>query len=169
MCVCVCRWSSAQHGREVRWSSLVKCPARWSSAQHCRQVRWSSLVKCPARSSSSVCGGQVSAQVPNGVVNCLIKVYVKSRRQNRSPPEFFAASSQSLRNLTYPDLLMFKVGGKIEFWLFYVQSRSQNRCVTILNLYMGGERGGRGTDKLPPSPHASTDASPHASTDVLPM
>ena len=33
---------------------------------------------------------------------------------------------------------MFKVGAKIDFWPFYVQSRSQNRSVTILNLYMGG-------------------------------
>ena len=54
---------------------------------------------------------------------------------------------------------MFKVGAKIDIWPFYVQSRSQNRRVTILNLYMGG---GRGNSPFPPSTHAST----HASTDV---
>ena len=42
---------------------------------------------------------------------------------------------------------MFKVGSKIDFWPFYVQSSSQNRCVTILNLYMGG---GRGTHRFSP-------------------
>ena len=36
---------------------------------------------------------------------------------------------------------MFEVGAKIDFWHFYVQSRSQNRSVTILNLYRGGGRG----------------------------
>ena len=41
---------------------------------------------------------------------------------------------------------MFKVGVKIDFWHFYVQSRSQNRSVTILNLYMGGE----GNSPFPP-------------------
>ena len=62
---------------------------------------------------------------------------------------------------------MFKVGAKIDVWPFYVQSRSQNRSVTILNLYMGG--GGL----LTPFPHstdvstdASTDASTPVSTDV---
>ena len=66
---------------------------------------------------------------------------------------------------------MLKVVAKIDFWSFYVQSRNQNRCVTILNLYMGG--GGLLTP-FPPSIHASihastdasTDASIHASTDV---
>ena len=44
---------------------------------------------------------------------------------------------------------MFEVGAKIDFWHFYVQSRSQNRSVTILNLYMGG--GGELT-VFPPRP-----------------
>ena len=42
---------------------------------------------------------------------------------------------------------MVKVG--VDFWPFCVQSRSQNRSVTILNLYMGG---GRGTHVFPPRP-----------------
>ena len=41
-----------------------------------------------------------------------------------------------------------------------MQSRSQNRRVTILNLYMGG---GRGYSPFPPSIHASTPASTPAS------
>ena len=44
---------------------------------------------------------------------------------------------------------MFEVGAKIDVWPFYVQSRSQNRSVTILNLYMGG--GGELTVFPPPS------------------
>ena len=66
---------------------------------------------------------------------------------------------------------MLKVGAKTDFWPFYVQSRSQNRSVTILNLYMGG--GGELTDfppsidvSTPVSTDASTDASTPASTDV---
>ena len=50
---------------------------------------------------------------------------------------------------------MFEVGAKIDFWHVYVQSRSQNRSVTILNLYMGGGR------LLTPFPH-STPVSTHA-------
>ena len=57
----------------------------------------------------------------------------------------------------------FKVGAKIDFWPFYVQSRSQNRSVTILNLYMGG---GRGTHRFPPSIHVWTPTSTDASTPV---
>ena len=58
---------------------------------------------------------------------------------------------------------MFKVGAKIDVWPFYVQSRSQNRSVTILNLYMGG--GGELTG-FPPSIDVSTDVSTPVSTDV---
>ena len=58
---------------------------------------------------------------------------------------------------------MFKVGAKIDVWQFYVQSRSQNRSVTILNLYMGG---GRGTHRFPPSTPVSTDVSTDVSTPV---
>ena len=58
---------------------------------------------------------------------------------------------------------MFKVEAKIDVWQFYVQSRIQNRCVTILNLYMGG--GGELT-VFPPGIPVSTDASTLASTDA---
>ena len=66
---------------------------------------------------------------------------------------------------------VFKVGGKIGWVDFCVQSRSQSRFVTILNPYMGG---GRLLTNFPPSPHAQThaqtdaqpDAQPHAQTDV---
>ena len=58
---------------------------------------------------------------------------------------------------------MFEVGAKIDGWPFYVQSRSQNWPVTILNLYMGG---GRATHRFPPSIHVFTDASIPVSTDV---
>ena len=60
-------------------------------------------------------------------------------------------------------VFMFKVGAKIDIWPFYVQSRSQNRRVTILNLYMGGKKG---YSPFPPSTDASTHASPPASTDA---
>ena len=56
---------------------------------------------------------------------------------------------------------VFKVGGKIGWVDFCVQSRKQNRFVTILNPYMGG---GRLLTPFPPSP----DVSPHASPDVSP-
>ena len=62
---------------------------------------------------------------------------------------------------------MFEVGAKIDFWQFYVQSRNQNRCVTILNLYMGG--GGELTVfpvSIDVSTPVSTDVSTPVSTDV---
>ena len=61
------------------------------------------------------------------------------------------------------DHFVFKVGVKIDFWQFYVQSISQNRSVTILNLYMGG--GGQLT-VFPVSIDVSTDVSTPVSTPV---
>ena len=58
---------------------------------------------------------------------------------------------------------MFEVGGKIDFWKFYVQNRSQNRSVTILNLYMGG--GAELTD-FPPSIHVFIHVFTPVSTPV---
>ena len=54
---------------------------------------------------------------------------------------------------------MFEVGATIDFWHFYVQTRSQNRSVTILNLYMGGG-GGELTVFPPPSTFGPLSGSP---------
>ena len=57
----------------------------------------------------------------------------RKKRQSLFPPKknLLARAKQ----------FMFEVGAKIDVWPFYVQTRSQNRSVTILNLYMGGGRG----------------------------
>ena len=78
----------------------------------------------------------------------------KKRQSSFSPKQNLLARAKQF---------MFEVGAKIDVWQFYVQSRSQNRSVTTLNLYMGG---GRGTHRFPPSTDVSTPVSTDVSTPV---
>ena len=82
----------------------------------------------------------------------------RKKRQSLFPPKknLLARAKQ----------FMFEVGAKIDVWPFYVQTRSQNRSVTILNLYMGGGRGTHRNSPFPPSIDVWTDVSTDASTDA---
>ena len=73
----------------------------------------------------------------------------RKKRQSLFPPKknLLARAKQ----------FMFEVGAKIDVWPFYVQSRSQNRSVAILNLYMGG---GGDLTVFPPRPMSRPTSRP---------
>ena len=76
---------------------------------------------------------------------------VKKQQSLFSPPKESFGKSKGV----WVDFV-FKVGGKIGWVDFWVQSRSQNRFVTILNPYMGG---GEATDTFSPLDRCSNRCS----------